>query len=253
MKDTDPIKFIKKEFSQLKKNKINLHKNVCGIMMESFQGWGAYFYPKEIVKYIRDITYKNNILLAFDEMQAGFGRTGKFFGYENYDIVPDLVCIGKGMGGGLPISGVLGSKKILDIPDIGSMSSTHSANPLCCAAGLAVLDEMKSKDLINQAKSKGKVMHKILNSIKNKHLNIIESIEGKGLIAAIIFKKNKNYLNLIGQVVEKCFEKGLLLVFTGRESIKIGPPLTISISAMKEGLEVLDEVICDITKKNDEI
>ena len=253
LKDTDPIKFIKKEFSQLKKNNVNLLKNVCGVMMESFQGWGAYFYPKEIVKYIREIAYKNDILLAFDEMQAGFGRTGKFFGYENYDIVPDLVCIGKGMGGGLPISGVLGSKKILDIPDIGSMSSTHSANPLCCAAGLAVLDEMKSKDLINQAKSKGKVMHKILNSIKDKNLNIIESIEGRGLIAAIIFKKNKNYLNLIGQVVEKCFEKGLLLVFTGRESIKIGPPLTISISAMKEGLKVLDEVICDISKKYDEI
>ena len=252
-KGSDPIKFIKREFSYLKKNNISLHKNVCGVMMESFQGWGAYFYPKEIVKYIREVTYKNDILLAFDEMQAGFGRTGKFFGYENYDIVPDLVCIGKGMGGGLPISGVLGSKKILDIPDIGSMSSTHSANPLCCAAGLAVLDEIKNKDLVNQAKLKGKEMHRILNIIKNKHINIIESIEGKGLIAAIIFKKNKNYLNLIGQVVEKCFEKGLLLVFTGRESIKIGPPLTISISALKEGLKVLDKVICEISKKNDEI
>lgn len=249
MKKTDPLSFIKREFNKLKKKNINLKKNVCGVMMESFQGWGAYFYPKEVVQYIRDLCNKNNILLTFDEMQAGFGRTGKFFGYENYNIIPDIICVGKGMGGGLPLSGVLSSKKILDIPEIGSMSSTHSANPLCCAAGLAVLDEIKQKKLIKQSSLKGKILHDKLNNIRKKFPKIIDSIEGKGMIAAIIFKKNNNHLSFIGRIVENCFEKGLLLVFTGRESIKIGPPLTIKESALIEGLDIIDKVIQELAYK----
>ena len=249
MKKTDPLSFIKREFNKLNKRNINLKKNVCGVMMESFQGWGAYFYPKEVVQYIRELCNKNNILLTFDEMQAGFGRTGKFFGYENYNIIPDIICIGKGMGGGLPLSGVLSSKKILDIPEIGSMSSTHSANPICCAAGLAVLDEIKQKNLVKQSSSKGKILHSKLNNIRKKFPKIIDSIEGKGMIAAIIFKKNNNHLSFIGSIVENCFEKGLLLVFTGRESIKIGPPLTIKESALKEGLDIIDKVIEELTNK----
>ena len=81
-------------------------------------------------------------------MQSGFGRTGKNFGYEHYEVIPDLICVGKAMGGGLPLSGVIGKSEILDLPEIGNMSSTHSANPIVCAAGLAVLDEIRSKILL---------------------------------------------------------------------------------------------------------
>ena len=116
-------------------------------MLETFQGWGAIFYPKEFVKEISKLCKKNKILLTFDEMQAGFARTGKKFGYEHYEVKPDLICCGKGMGGGVALSGVIGKKHIMDLPSVGEMSSTNSANPLACVAGISVINEIKKKIL----------------------------------------------------------------------------------------------------------
>jgi len=137
-------KFLENSLNKLKK-KINLKRDVCGIMLETFQGWGALFYPKPYIKLLSKICKKNDILICFDEMQAGFGRTGKNFGFQHYDIIPDLVCCGKGMGGGVALSGVIGKKKIMDLPEVGNMSSTNSANPIACNAGLAVIEEIEKK------------------------------------------------------------------------------------------------------------
>ena len=104
-------KFLNNSLKKLSK-KINLKKDICGIMIETFQGWGALYYPKKFIKKLDKICKKNNILISFDEMQSGFARTGYNFGYEYYGIKPDLLCVGKGMGGGTAISGVIG-KKIL--------------------------------------------------------------------------------------------------------------------------------------------
>ncbi len=148
--NTTPKKFLYKSLQKLKK-KINLKKDVCGFMLETFQGWGAIFYPKDFVKEIYKICKQNKILLTFDEMQAGFARTGKKFGYEHYDVKPDLICCGKGMGGGVALSGVIGKKNIMDLPSVGEMSSTNSANPLACVAGMSVIEEINKKK--NFAKS----------------------------------------------------------------------------------------------------
>ena len=147
--------FVEIELDKLSRDGIDLAQDVCGFMLETFQGWGAIFYPKEFVDTIKEVSEKNNILLAFDEMQSGFARTGKNFGFQHYDIEPDLICVGKGMGGGLPLSGVLGRASIMDLPTVGNMSSTHSANPMVCAAGLAVLDEIEGNDLSSHAARKG--------------------------------------------------------------------------------------------------
>ena len=114
-------------------------------MIETFQGWGALFYPKGYIQKLSKICKKNDILISFDEIQAGFSRTGKNFGFQHYGIIPDLVCCGKGMGGGVPLSGVIGKKEILDLPDVGNMSSTNSANPISCSAGLAVFRRDRKK------------------------------------------------------------------------------------------------------------
>ena len=212
------------------------------------------FYPKKYVQLLAKICKKNNILIAFDEMQAGFGRTGKNFGFEHYGVKPDLICCGKGMGGGIAVSGVIGKKKILDLPEIGNMSSTNSANPIDCSEGLAVLEEIKTKNLIKNTKKKGKILLAELKKIKDLYPYAIKEINGEGLIAAIIFKETKaKKINLIlKQLVEKCMSEGLLLVYTGRESIKIGPPLTITIDALIEGIKVLEKNIKIIFgKKND--
>jgi len=114
----------------------NLDEDVAGFMLETYQGWGAVFYPPEFVQAVEKVSRASGALLVFDEMQSGFARTGELFGYEHYGVQPDLVCCGKGASSSVPLAFVLGSGYLLDLPSMGSMSSTHSANPISCAAGL---------------------------------------------------------------------------------------------------------------------
>ena len=231
--------------------KFDLKKDICGVMIETFQGWGAVYYPKKYIQLLEKICKKNNILMSFDEMQAGFGRTGYAFGYEYYGVKPDILCCGKGMGGGVTLSGIIGKKKVIDLPEVGNMSSTNSANPLSCYAGLAVIDEIKSKNLISKTKLKGRILIDFLDKLKENFPEYILSIQGRGLIAAIIFKnlKSENIADKLKKPVFNCMKDGLLVVYTGRESIKIGPPLTITNSALKEGLDVLESNISKIFSK----
>ena len=202
LNNISPKNFLKKSLDKLKK-KIDLKKDVCGFMLETFQGWGAIFYPKEFVKEIANICKKNEILLTFDEMQSGFGRTGKKFGYEHYNVKPDLICCGKGMGGGVALSGVLGKKEIMDLPSIGEMSSTNSANPLACVAGMSVIDEIKSKKILEKVVKNGFYLNKGLNRIMKNNLNLINYVMGKGMVYALIFDKK---INNIGEKLKKvCF------------------------------------------------
>ena len=246
LKNTNPEQFLINSLKKLSK-KINLKKDICGVMIETFQGWGAVYYPKKYIKLLYKICKKNNILLSFDEMQSGFARTGYKFGYEYYGVKPDLICCGKGMGGGIPISGVIGKRAIMDLPEVGNMSSTHSANPLACYAGLAVLEEINKKKLLQNTKYKEKILFTKLNQIKDKFPKEILYVQGKGLIAALIFDLNptNNIKKILKSIVEKCLRQGLLVVYTGRESIKIGPPLTITKSALIEGINVLDKAITE--------
>jgi 4-aminobutyrate aminotransferase-like enzyme len=120
-----------------------------------------------------------------------------------------------------------------------------------CAAGIAVLDEIESLELVKASAEKGLVLHELLNQIQSEFSDYIFGISGKGLIASVIFQKNINGINsspLVSQIAELCMQKGLLVVHTGRESIKIGPPLTISHEALKEGVEVLRESIAESLK-----
>lgn len=242
-----PKEFLHESLQKLEEEGISLAQDVSGFMLETFQGWGAFYYPREYVQELRAICDEHGILLTFDEMQAGFGRTGMNFGYEHYGVKADLICCGKGMGGGLPISGVIGSARVMDLPEIGNMSSTHSGNPLMCGVGLAVLDELDSKGLVEAAKNKGEVLHARLQDLRAKFPEHIKEINGRGLIAAIVFdKKFEGISGHVSQIVERCFHKGLLLVHTGRESIKIGPPLTISESAILEGVDVIEETLLEV-------
>ena len=182
-------------------------------------------------------------------MQAGFGRTGRRFGFQHYGVTPDLIACGKGMGGGVPLSGVIGKAEVMDLPDTGNMSSTHSANPLVCSAGLAVIDELEQRDLVGEADRKGGLLFKGLNALKDRFPDRISAVLGRGLIAAVLFRSPSDgsadgpFTSL---VAERCMQKGLLVVHTGRESIKIGPPLTISDDALLEGISVLGEAISEV-------
>jgi 4-aminobutyrate aminotransferase-like enzyme len=243
-----PGAFLKEGLQKVEKAGIDLAQDVCGFMLETFQGWGAIFYPPEFVKAIERVCREHGILLAFDEMQAGFGRTGKKFGFQHYGVTPDLICCGKGMGGGVPLSGVLGRAAIMDLPDVGNMSSTHSANPLACAAGMAVIEEIESRNLVAESARKGELLFVALGQLQTRFPDRISHLLGQGLISAVLFKNPETGEAdgpFTSRVAELCMQKGLLVVHTGRESIKIGPPLTISDEALLEGVSVLGEAIAE--------
>ncbi len=247
-----PESFLDDGLKSLVKKGIDLSHDICGFMLETFQGWGAVFYPPEFVQAIERVCQKNGILLAFDEMQAGFGRTGRAFGYQHYDVTPDLICCGKGMGGGVALSGVLGRAEIMDLPDIGNMSSTHSANPMVCAAGLAVIEEIESRDLITETARKGELLFEALGELQTRFPKRISNLLGRGLIAAVLFSDPETGLpdgSFTSKVAELCMQKGLLVVHTGRESIKLGPPLTITNAALLEGVSVLGEAIYELASQ----
>jgi len=252
-KDYDWEKRFKEDIRKLKNQGVNF-KHLAGFMIESYLGWGAIFYPKAYLKALEKFARKYDMLIAFDEIQGGFGRTGKLFTYQHYGIKPDLLCLGKAISGALPLSAVIGSKKVMDLPDIGSMSSTHSANPLSCAAGLANLEYIQRHNLVQESKRKGKILHSFLNKLKDRFPERISHILGKGLIAGVIFKDSVNGKPdclFPSKVCERAMQKGLLMVHTGRESIKIGPPLIISEQALREGLKVLAESIIEIDQEGE--
>jgi 4-aminobutyrate aminotransferase-like enzyme len=227
------------------KHNIDPKTDLCGIMMETFQGWGAVFYPKEFVQEVALFAKENDLLLTFDEMQAGFGRTGELFGYMNYGVEPDLLACGKGASSSLPLAVVLGRKEIMDLPGIGSMSSTHSANPLVCAAGLANMQALIEDGLILNSKILGVIFHERLNLLKIKFNKYISSIQGTGLLAAVIFSDsdNKPLNELCDLISEKSLQSGLLVVHTGRESIKLAPPLVINEEQLLEGIETFSTAV----------
>ena len=237
--------------SLLKLKKLNFKKDISGFILEAFQGWGAITYPVDYVKQVQNFCRKNDILLTIDEMQSGFGRTGKKFCYQNYNISPDIICCGKGMGSGFPLSGLLGKKKVFKNIIPGSMSSTHSANPIACAAGIATINEIQRLNLVDKSKNNGQFLRQELNKLKINFENLIEEINCIGLIAAIIFKNSKeiNGTKIANFVSKECLKNGLLVVMTGRESIKLGPPLIVSKSQIKTAAKIIFKSIKTAEKK----
>lgn len=243
----DPVGFLHRHLDAcLEASNATLSGDVAGFFLESYQGWGAVFYPLEFVQEIERLCRESGALLVFDEMQAGFARTGKLFGYEHYGVIPDLICCGKGASSSLPLAFVLGRGDLLDLPDVGSMSSTHSANPISCAAGLANLEEIVGNDLVARAREIGERFHVALECV-SVQAQSVRCVQGKGMVAALIFDDYEEHsaAEIATLIAEECMRRGLLVVHTGRESIKLAPPITIPEDALDEGLQVLARVVLD--------
>lgn len=202
------------------------------VIFESYFGWNAQFHPVEWVKEWCRWAQAYRIPICFDEIQAGFGRTGKLFGFEHYGVRPDLICVGKALGGGLPISALLGSASLLD--NATDLSSTHTGNPVCCAAALATLGVLEEQHLIERAASMELIFQQELASITY-------PVNGRGMVWAIDLQ-DKDKAN---QIVDRCAELGLLLVKTHRGTIKLGPPLTIPRSEVQKGIAILRQAITE--------
>jgi len=227
-------------------------KNIAGVMSESYQGVGPDFFPVEYAKELEKFCRRYDIVLTMDEVQAGFGRTGKMWTFEHYGIKPDLIACGKGISSSLPISAVIGRSDIMGLYAPGSMTSTHSASPLCVAASLANLKLLKQKKVVENAAIMGKILVPEVQRIQEKHPTVLGCAQGKGLVAGIQVVQpgtKEPDAQTATAVNLKCFHKGLLMfapVGVSGECLKIAPPLTITREALKESIQVFEEAIDEV-------
>ena len=221
--------------------------NIAGVMMETYQGVGPDFAPVEYVRKLAAWCKAHKVVLIFDEVQAGFGRTGKFWAFEHYGVTPDLICCGKGISSSLPLSAVIGREEIMDQFPPGSMTSTHTGNPVCCAAAMASVKKIIRDNLTGNAAQLEPVLLAGLKRIQARHPDVVGHVTAKGLVGGMqIVKSGKKEPNhdLAHSIIERCYQKGLLLfapVGAWGQTVKIAPPLTIPLDALEEGLVVLSQ------------
>ena len=222
-------------------------EQVCGVIVETYQGGSAAFAPVPYMQALRRWCDRHQALLTFDEVQAGFGRCGTFWGFEHYGVVPDLTTWGKGISSSLPIAAVAGRADVMDLPEPGSASSTHSGNPICCAAALANIELILKEDLAGNSRRVGAILHEGLREVQKQFPDRIGFIGGHGLVAGMAcVKPGKKEPDgeLARNVVWGCIEKGVLMfspVGYGGSTVKICPPLVINEEAVRESCGVLVE------------
>lgn len=222
---------------------LKITTKTAGVILESIQGGAGFIEPHNgFLKKVRARCTEVGALMIVDEIQPGFGRTGKLFGFENYDAVPDVIIIGKGMGGGMPVGGFVASAEMMDLlshdPKLGHIT-TFGGHPVIAAACLATLQEITETTLIADTLEKEKLFRSLLVH------PLIKEIRGKGLMLAPMTESAE----ITNEVILKCQDKGLILFWLLFEgcAIRITPPLTISEEEIREGcaiiLEAMDEVL----------
>jgi 4-aminobutyrate aminotransferase-like enzyme len=223
--------------------------DIAGIMTETYQGGGPDFLPVGYAQALEAFCREHDIVLCFDEVQSGFGRTGKMFAYEHYGVRPDLIACGKGISSSLPISAVIGREDIMDLYAPGSMTSTHSGSPLPVAAAIANLEVIRKENLVQRAACLGETLMRELQRLQQKYPKVLGCVQGKGLVAGIQVVKPGTKIpdpDVALRINVACFQKGLLMfapVGASGECIKIAPPLTITEDALREAIQVLEEAV----------
>lgn len=224
----------------------------AAIILELVQGEGGFTVAsKKYVQYLRKFCTENNIVLIFDEVQSGFGRTGKWAAYEHYGVTPDLSTWAKSMGGGMPIGAVIGKQEIMDAVKPGLIGGTYLGNPLSCVASLASINYMQ-KNNINAAGDKvGKIVRERFNQLQAKYPKNITDVRGLGAMLAIEFFNPETKMpdgDATKAIVNKCLEKGLIVITSGTygNCIRILSPLFIEDEILEKGLSILEETIQEI-------
>jgi 4-aminobutyrate aminotransferase len=226
-------------------------EEVAMLIAEPIQGEGGYVVPPDgYFPRLKKLLDKYGILFASDEVQAGMGRTGKWFGIEHFGVVPDIVCMAKGIAAGMPL-GVMASRADIQDWKPGSHASTFGGNPVSCATALAVLDIIKSENLLENAQKQGKLIKDRLNEMKDRH-PMIGDVRGKGLMVGVELVKDKTTKEYAqketGEVMMECFRNGLAIVNCGINVIRWMPPLTITSDLVEPALEIFEKSLTKIEK-----
>jgi len=228
-------------------------EDVAAVIIEPVQGEGGFYpAPNGFLRALREICDKHEIVLIADEIQSGFGRTGKFFCMEHSGVEPDLITTAKGMAGGYPIAAVVGKAEIMDAPMPGGLGGTYAGSPIGCAAALAVIDVIKEENLVEAATRIGAVFNERLLELKEKYSAIIGDIRtDRGAMIAVEMVTNGNAnepnTDLVGKVIAMAYQRGLVLLSCGIRGnvFRFLPPLTISDELIHEGMSIFASCIED--------
>lgn len=232
--------FVYAQYNNLAAVEAALSDETCAIMLEPVQGEGG-VYPAEpaFLAALRKICDERDILLIFDEVQTGIGRTGKLFAYQHTDVKPDIVTLAKALGGGAPIGAFMATDKVAAAFNPGDHGSTFGGNPLVCAAGVAVMEYMLAEDLPAQAYATGEYLKTEFARMIDKYPFLLE-VRGQGLLLGL-------QLAIPGaDIVKKCLEKGLLINCTAGTVLRFIPPLNISRAEADEFLTILESVFREV-------
>lgn len=228
-------------YNDIEALKAAVTENTCAILLEPIQGEGGINMPDaNYLRQVRDLCDQKGVLLILDEIQTGMGRTGTMFAYQQYGIVPDIVTLAKGLGGGVPIGAFIASNKVASAFKSGDHGSTFGGNPLASAAGNAVLAIIEEEGLLDNAQKVGNYLEKGLLVLQAKYPKLITQVRGKGLMLGV-------QLTVPGRdIVNSCLEKGVIINCTAGDVLRLVPPLNIENVHVDEVLAVLDAVLASI-------
>ncbi|MCL4424187.1 MAG: 4-aminobutyrate--2-oxoglutarate transaminase [Firmicutes bacterium] len=228
-------------------------QDTAAVIVEPVQGEGGFVVPPPgFLPRIREITRKYGILLIADEVQTGFGRTGKMFAVENWGVEPDLVTVAKSIAAGLPLSGVVGRKEIMDAPDDGTIGGTFVGNPVACAAALKVLDVIENQHLLERSQRLGEYVKGRFAEMQ-KRLPLIGDVRGIGGMVAMELVKDRQSKEPAtaetGRILARALGRGLILLKAGTYGnvIRVLAPLVTSEEELSEGLDILEGVITELS------
>lgn len=226
-------------------------KNVAAIVIEPIQGEGGFVVPpKGFLPGLVNFSKENGIVFIADEVQTGFGRTGKMFASEDENIEPDLITTAKGIAAGLPLSGVTGRAEIMDSIHLSGLGGTYGGNPIACAAALGAIEVIEQDKLVDRANKIGQIMHDSLTAMMKKY-SIIGEVRGRGAMQAIeLVKPGTTEPNpeALTAIIKYCTSKGVLILSAGTYAnvVRLLPPLVIEEDLLHDGLSVLDEALASI-------
>lgn len=220
-----------------------VNDNIGAVIVEPIQGeTGIILPPEGLLQNMREVCTKHGIVLIFDEIQSGLGRTGKMWAGENWKTIPDIMCLAKGLAGGVPIGLTLSKPEIVEALRVGEHSSTFGGNPLACAAGAATIGSLIEDKLVENAANVGGYFKDGLLKLKEKH-RIVRDVRGLGMMLALELRFDVRNLLLDG------IRHGLLMLYSGKNILRLLPPLVMDKETISQALETMDELLSEEEKR----
>ena len=237
------VKFV--PYSNPSKIEESLDDSIGTVIIEPIQGETGIIVPSDgVLQQIRKICDQNNLVLIFDEIQTGLGRTGRMWAGEHWSTTPDIMCLAKGIAGGLPMGLTLCKPEILDAMKVGEHSSTFAGNPLSCSAGIATIESIIEENLVENAAKVGNIFKNGLCQLKENH-RIVRDVRGLGLMLALELRFD------IKDILFDGIKEGLLMLYSGRNIIRLLPPLVLDEVKVAKTLSVMDKLLTNEEERKD--